>query len=800
MNPTDPLHGLPIAQPWSIHTGDAGRDLIAAGIALFVLSVVLWIFQPKKPALGVPATICFVLGCLGLFGAIFCLGDLFVNNQFQYEYVYQHSDVATDLKYKIASIWTAQQGSFLLWACTSALFGLLTIRGTGQYRRWYVIAYSAFLASLCGILNYETPFKIMSTVVRDGHVYVPPIGSGMVPSLQNYWVVIHPPTIFTGFGSLTVMFAYAVAAMMTGDALDWARRVRPWTLVSVAILGLGLCMGGLWAYETQGWGGFWAWDPVENVSFVPWIFSAALIHGVIVQVTKKRWIGSNLLLAGLPFLTFVYGTFLTRSGLLDKVSVHSFASMDKSALVVLRGFLWAVVVLFAGLWFWRGLPLAKQYAKKDEEPGLQRESLYRIGVLLLSLLAAVVTLGMSWPVITALRGGQGSKVEEWLYHLVVVWFFIPIMILVAVAPFASWRPMALKDLWAKVVTVASVSVGLTGFAVWAIKNPTYGVHAVGNETVATPFGGHIPLLPWMAVLIFLCVFAGLANLWRAIDLSRRAAMSTGGFIAHLGLAVLLGGLIVSRGFEQHDQQAIQPGDSVKMLDYTVAYKGIEGKDSYDRDGHVLFDVTGPDGQTFVAKPGLYYYDGDEGPKPQVWPHVEHQLSHDTYLSLHAPVIDVWEQPQMFQPNETRTQDGVTVTYKGMTMQGEPGMMGTRFLANVTIQDADGQQWAVQPYMQIGSQDPPLVPVGKDFFAILERMDAGTHAIQLRLLFQKPIYPVELFYKPMTGLVWLGMGILTFGGLMSAFQRRVRGTAERRVPAAGPDPTPLDPTNAPVPAT
>ena len=166
----------------------------------------------------------------------------------------------------------------------------------------------------------------------------------MTPALQNYWVAIHPPTIFSGFGLLIVPFALGVAGLFRRDLVGWASAARPFVLWGVAILGLGISMGGLWAYETQGWGGFWAWDPVENVSLVPWLFLVALSHGLIVQARTSRGLFMTALLAGVPFLSFVYGTFLTRSGLLDKVSNHSFASMDGSALQVLRGMLAALVV------------------------------------------------------------------------------------------------------------------------------------------------------------------------------------------------------------------------------------------------------------------------------------------------------------------------------------------------------------------------------------------------------------------------------------------------------------------------
>ena len=328
----DPLHGLAKASSLSLNIGNLGTGAVYAAIGLFVVSFLGKIFG-KGILQGVVTTNTFRLGCVSLFVAITSLGWLLVNDQFQYQYVWSHGASEIDLRYKIASIWTAQEGSFLLWACTSALFALLSLNGTGPFQRWFTVAYSAFLASLAGILAYESPFKIIPDVIQKGQVFVPPSGSGMTPSLQNYWVVIHPPTIFLGFGSLTIAFAYAVAALIAREPHDWVARLRPWVLVSTSILGLGLCMGGLWAYETQGWGGFWAWDPVENVSFVPWLFNVVLLHGLLVQGIRKKLAATNLFLAGVPFIAFVYGTFLTRSGLLDKVSVHSFASMDKSALM-----------------------------------------------------------------------------------------------------------------------------------------------------------------------------------------------------------------------------------------------------------------------------------------------------------------------------------------------------------------------------------------------------------------------------------------------------------------------------------
>ncbi|MDR3691315.1 MAG: cytochrome c biogenesis protein CcsA [Fimbriimonas sp.] len=776
----DLLQQLPTAPQWAIWAGKSGGYLIDFGIALFALSVVLWLLQPKKPSLGKPATLCFFAGALSLLGAMGCLLALFVTDQFEFRYVFAHGDTSTALKYKVAGVWTAQEGSFLLWACTSALFGMLAFRGTGAYRRWYAITFSVFLACLCGILAYETPFDTIKEFVLNGALKVPHRGQGMTPSLQNYWVVIHPPTIFLGFGSLTVMFALSVAAMLTGNTVDWVKIARPWTLVSASILGLGLSMGGMWAYETQGWGGFWAWDPVENVSFVPWIFTAALIHGIIVQVTKKRWIGTNLILGGLPFLTFVYGTFLTRSGLLDKVSLHSFASMDRSALVVLKSFLIAVCAAFIVLYVVRGRKLA-QASEKGGGEGLDRENFYRTGTLLLCLLAAGITVGMSWPWWSALRTGKGGAVEEAQYHMVVVWFFIPILLLVAVAPFVTWRGMTLKALFDRIVSVLSVTAGLTGFALVAIQNPKIGVHMVPGSSVRMPFGFRMALMPWMAVLIFVCLFALIANIWRIAEIVKRSRLTLGGFVAHAGLAILFAGLIISRGFEQTDRGVVDPAmGPTTLLGYQIAFDRLDSKSIDDRDGKVRFSVTSPDGQKFEADPGLYYYEGDGGtPTAMVWPYIDKHLSHDFYMAMAQPDVYAWEQPETFHEGETRTiaSDAIgsmTITYRKFVRQGEVGTVGTTFGAELHIVDGE-KTYDVTPTLRIGQDGPEhdLPQVGAMYRMGMLGMNAADRSVSLQLMFSPPLYPIVLFYKPMTILVWLGTGILTIGGLMSAFARRFR---------------------------
>ena len=789
--------GISEAAPWSLLAGALGRGSVVAAILLFALAA-LASLRPGKAERA--ATGAFVLGCLSLFAAFGSLTLLFVKDQFHFDYVWRHSDTTTSLPYKIASVWTAQEGSFLLWACTSATFALLALRGTGPYRRGFVGVSALFLGTLGAILAFESPFEIIPKLVQHGKTYAWPTGNGMVPSLQNYWVIIHPPTIFLGFGSLSLLAAYAVAAMLHGDAQEWVSRVRPWTLVSLAILGLGIAMGGLWAYETQGWGGFWAWDPVENVSFVPWLFVVALAHGLIVQATRRKWAGTNLFLGGVPFLAFVYGTYLTRSGLLDKVSNHSFATMDDHARGILKIFLLATLALFAGVFLWRGRAAARLAdAQAQPEPtGVSREGLYRSGMLLLSLLGVVIALGMSWPVVTAWRGGEGQKVEEPLYHLVVTWFYLPLMAFMAVGPFASWRGMGGKELRERLFGVLCVSIGLTGLAHLFIL-PS--VHLTAGQTVAAPFGKTVPLALWMLVLLFSVVFVVVSNVWRTVELARRSALGTGGFVAHLGVAVLLGGLILSRGYERKEQIEVRDGRPATALGYTVAYKGPTKKDPFDRDRKIEFDVTAPDGSRFVARPGYYRYNPD-APKDQVWPHIEHFASHDVYLSMLPPQVMATAQPIALKPGESAVvskEGGVMLEYLEATNNGKFGTADVEFGARLRLtQTVDGErrQYLATPTLGMtpdGFGPTSLPSFGPDLrVALWGGIDAKDKTAHVALLFYPPIYPIELFDKPFTGLVWLGTGVMTLGGLLAAFSRR-------RVAARRPKTAPIPLNDATLPA-
>lgn len=753
---------------WSLTLGVCGRVLIYLAILSFVVSALGWILSPKAEWLKRVGKIGFTTGSISLFGAFLVLATLFAANRFEYSYVSGHGEAGNPLQYRIAGIWAGQQGSFLLWACTSALFGLLAVRGTGDYRRWFTVVYSVFLGSIAGILAYETPFALNTFA---GMVVAPETGIGLSPALQNYWVVIHPPTIFLGFGALTVLGAYAFAAMCSNRLQEWVPMVRPWAILAMTLVGVGLCMGGFWAYETLGWGGFWMWDPVENVSFVPWIFCAAFVHGLMVQTARKRWTMTNLLLGGLPFMLFVYGTFLTRSGALSDTSVHSFAEMDNFAHKLLLGFMIGSLIGFLALWSYRLMQFRKVGLEPDSPPdSLNREGFYRTGTLLLSMTGLATAIGMSVPMFTSLTGKKPQVVQEAMYHRVLVWMYVPLMIVMAIAPLIPWRGVAAKEFLKRLYGIFCVTLVLVGFSMLAISLSGWTRNATVFDPIAMPFGMKIGAVTWSLILVSLSSFIVVANGWRIAELFKRSKMSAAAFLSHVAVAVLMAGLIVSRGLERKVQLMIQEGTPSLGLGYVINYKGRTG-DLSDRANKLVFELE-KGNDKWTASPSLYYASSPDGREnPVVWPHIEHRPFYDLYFALH-PIVKEATDVINLKPGESKEMQGFNVKYETMTMDGQPGQSGTSFGAHLDI-SAQGQTIHVEPKMQIGAGGPQEipVPVSPEYQITLKGINAADKSVSLQLLFTRPIYPVELFFKPMTGLVWFGTFLLGLSGIIAAWYRR-----------------------------
>jgi cytochrome c-type biogenesis protein CcmF len=345
-------------------------------------------------------------------------------HQFQYSYVNGYSSKDLPLIYLISAFWAGQEGTFLLWALFVGLMGIFFIKksnGNDSYAMAVVSAFSAFLYLLMLI---KSPFELITPVPLDGR--------GLNPLLQDPWMAIHPPILFLGYAAATFPFALVISGLAKRKYEQWNNSGFGWTLFASVSLGAGIIIGGFWAYEVLGWGGYWGWDPVENSSLVPWIVMLISIHGLVVFKAKGSLRRTNMFLAILTFILVLYATFLTRSGVLADFSVHSFVDLG------INNYLMGVMVVSIALGF--GL-LATRFSEikspKVDTSSLNRELLLLLSMYVLGAAALFTFVGMSSPILTGLIG-KASQVDISFYNKVNLPVAIAMALLLGITPFMGW--------------------------------------------------------------------------------------------------------------------------------------------------------------------------------------------------------------------------------------------------------------------------------------------------------------------------------------------------------------------------
>ncbi len=715
---------------------------------------------------------------VGLIIATFAIHlSLLVTQQYEYQYTFHNTQRDMPFIYRISAAWASQEGSFLLWTLMSAGFAAIVMRSTGTYRRWFTIICSLALLAMLSILAYESPFRLLELSAQDkillapGQTMVlPPDGMGLNPTLQNYWMVIHPWVIFLGFGSLLSLFSWAGAAVITRNWSDWVSRVRPYAIFSMTVLGVGLTMGGLWAYETLGWGGFWAWDPVENVSLVPFIATTVLVHGLYVQGSRGSWAAGNLLLGMLPFLWFVYGTYLTRSGALVAVSVHSFAKMNEGA----HGWLLGMVLAAALTFIVFAISVFRKPALHAEpKPRGDRQPLLGIGVALLYGIGIMAAIGMSIPFLAVLglklsAMGDKSVVSETVYNRIIAWPFVPALLGMAVVPFLGWTRTA-SERWQRLSNLFFITVllfGIISFFLVRSGLTLNGEHKMPSVQLGIFF-----------VLMFVCIFSIVANGARIFERTRAKAGGIGAFLTHAGVSTLLLGLIVSHAFEKtQDSQvslsfptrlALVPGHS-----YIASLESLPKTDELTHSDNTLkFKlVNDSTGEALLFKPN-FYYTPREGQLISR-PYIIRSGLYDLYFVVGSPDLTLVSELSL-KPGETKKSGDFLIKYVAKTQKGQPGMAGTRFGAQLVVTHG-AQTYHANPELELGGGQGPVhhpVRIGEIGVVTLDRLLAADNTAVISILPPEPIFPIQMFFKPLTTLVWLGAGMMTVGGILAVGKRR-----------------------------
>ncbi len=364
-----------------------------------------------------------------IFAAIGIIFFMMISQYYEYRYVWDHVSDDLPMKYIFSAFWEGQEGSFLLWMFWHIVLGTIVVRTAGKWESgimtWLSVVQLVLVSMIAGIYFADdfkmgsSPFLLlrdtMQAPIFNNPNYLPLIeGNGLNPLLQNYWMTIHPPTLFLGFASVTIPFCFALAGLWKREHTAWLKPVMPWTLFSLAILGLGILMGGAWAYEALSFGGYWAWDPVENMSLVPWIILLAGLHGNFISRNTGHSIKATYLFYIISFLLVVYSTFLTRSGILGEESVHAFTEMGLEWQLI--GFIGLFAIAGGYLFFSRSRSIP---TIKKEEPIQSREFWMFVGSLILAFSALLITFTTSIPVWNKLLDLYGSimgKGDMSLHH------------------------------------------------------------------------------------------------------------------------------------------------------------------------------------------------------------------------------------------------------------------------------------------------------------------------------------------------------------------------------------------------
>ncbi len=525
-------------------------------------------------------------GTVSLVGlAVLVLAYAFVSHDFRITYVAHYSDRGMGVPYLIAALWGGQDGSLLWWLFLTSFFSGLCVWWLG---RRYLELQPYVIATLMGILCFFAVLMIFATnPFATGIAGTPVEGQGLNNQLRNFYMIIHPPSLYTGFTSSAIPFAFAVAALVTGRLdSEWIIATRKWMLFSWLFLSIGNVLGMLWAYEELGWGGPWAWDPVENAAFLPWLMASAYVHSIMIQERRGMFKVWNVFLICATFFLTIFGTFLTRSGLI--ASVHSFAQSGIGIFFVY--FMGVILALCISLIVYRLPQLA---AEGDLESVLSREAAFvgnNLGFLSLLVFIWVMTV---WPRISEWILSQKSTLGPPVYNTLLPPLAFALIALMGIAPLLGWRKTS-PELFRKgfrwpvlaavTVAVAHLAFGRgLGFPAFITVDPIYpGTFG----TVLAKAAGVYPFITITLVAFNLAVVAqefargvsarqkrGAENVFASLFyLVAKSRRRYGGYVVHVGIAMMFVGF-VGRGWSKDKEATMAKGETVQFEEYSITYEG-----------------------------------------------------------------------------------------------------------------------------------------------------------------------------------------------------------------------------------
>lgn len=734
-----------------------------------------------------------------------------VTHQYQYKYVFNYSNDELSTGLLLSTFFAGQEGSFLLWLLFTSLIGITLISVTQKNKQLessvmviYTFAISFLLMMVSPIL--KSPFELLWTessylgvkYFNDSYLSMAAIknyivsnansgetfvhinkslintlnlngiafenflikGKGLNPLLQNFWMQIHPPILFLGYAFVTVPYAFAVSASLRNEFQEWIKEALPWVIGSLLILGLGIMIGGYWAYGVLGWGGYWAWDPVENASLIPWIILVALLHTMIIQKRSQtvnnaaKFVKTNLILAALSYIFVIYSTFLTRSGILTDASVHSFADPGQTVYTFLLIYILTFIALGIGIVYLKRKNIKVPLKKSDNL--LSKEYGLFYGAFALIASAIVVFVGTSAPIF-------GQSVDVDFYNKMNLPLVIFMGLLISLTLYLNWEITDSKKIIKSILPTMFVSI-ITSIIILVL---------LGKFDVI------------ILIFTFSIFFTITTNLYFLYLTSRNNIILSGGKISHIGFAVFLLGVMTTGYFSESGQVELVKNEKQKILNREITFTGIkpiEGGKKYS------FNIDVDEGNSnYVAEPVMYISTFNNSLMRE--PSIISSFHEDLYFSPTS-----YEEGKGTSSNNAITlKKGETKEYKDLKIKFEGFQFPDAIMEKMQSGDdfeigvnlkliKDGKEYSETPvmYFKDGEKSYSQHVVKEIGIEInIESLDVAGN-VQLTIFntndnIAVPVIneslTVEFSIKPFISLVWIGVVLMAIGFTISTLRRR-----------------------------
>jgi cytochrome c-type biogenesis protein CcmF len=753
------------------------------------------------------ARLAFITESFSVFAIFAILFYIIYNHLFEYHYAWKHSSLSLEFKYLLACFWEGQEGSFMLWSLWHCVLGLILIKTSKKWEApvMTVVSFMQFCLAtmIAGLYIFgwkmgSNPFVLLrdsgvldnapglhmnmdvTQALKPDYMLSIKDGNDLNPLLQNYWMVIHPPVLFMGFASTIVPFAFVIAGLWKKNFGEWTKPALPWALFSAAVLGVGIMMGAMWAYESLTFGGYWAWDPVENASLVPWLILISGIHTLLIYKHSGHSLRATHLFFILSFGFVLYSTFLTRSGILGEASVHAFTDlgMNFQLLTFLLIFVLPALVFF--------------YIRYKEIPSIQKEEATSsrefwmfIGALVFFLSAIVIIGKTSLPVLNKIIGTKIAPPEdaEFAYNSIQVYVAVIIGLLTAITQYLKYKETSGKYFWKKIgiptviAVIAATLVLLYGDINYNKKGPVF-----------------------LGACSVYAIIANTAYIW--VGINGKLKLS-GGSVSHVGFGMVLLGILISssnkevlsnningipapldKNEDPRENLTLVKGLTSDMGKYSLTYEGDSSHPKKQLSFYKIHFKSKDGKEEFTLTPNSFVnYKGNEGLMSN--PDARHYWDHDvfTYITSIANP-DKSKDTAAFKTNNLKLGDSLFYSSGFMILQDvkEKDSLPTElFGENGTLHEA-----ALKIYSKSGSiysVTSRLAIAKGEKLALSDTITAESLILQLQKV--NPDKSIELGTKessimeyvtikaykfPFINLLWGGVIITAIGILMSMIRR------------------------------